>query len=383
MKALVFSTVFPNAAQPMHGLFVFERARHMRAHAELTVIAPVSWLVRLRHRVPYREIRGGLTVLHPTFFYTPGIFKALDGFCLFLSSLWTVWRVRREFPFELIDAHFAYPDGFAAVSLGRVFKCPVTVTLRGTLMELSRYRLRRRAIVHTLQRATRLVSVSRSLADCAIALGADATRLDVIPNGVDIERFFPMPRAEARRALGLQHRGRLLVSVGHLCPRKGFDRVLRVLRDVVAEAPDVMFAIVGGAGVERDNVAELQRIVHAESLDAHVVFAGPQPPAMVALWLNAADVFVLASDHEGCPNVVWEALACGRPVVATAVGETARMVPAFGGIVFDNAHDLAALKRCLLEALATEWNSDTIRSYAATHTWPGVAARVFNQWCQG
>ena len=380
MKVLVLSTVFPNPAQPLHGLFVFERARHMPAHAEVVVVAPVSWMLRLRQRVPHREVHGNLTVVHPTYFYVPGIMKALDGLCLFLSTLWTVRMLRREFAFDLIDSHFSFPEGFAAVMLGRWFGCPVTITLRGTIGHLSAQRLRRLAISWALRNATRLIAVGHPLKDSAVSLGADPSRVDVIPNGVDTRRFAPIDRADARAALGLPAEGRLIVSAGHLSPRKGFDRVLRVLPDLLADMPDLSFAIVGGAGVERDNVAALERLVRESSLEPHVIFTGAQPPERVALWMNAADVFVLASDNEGCPNVVWEALACGRAVVASKVGETDRMVPSWAGVLFDDAHDLPALRESLRRALQTDWDRTAIREHAAAHTWPRVAERVFAQW---
>jgi len=376
----VLSTVFPNPAQPLHGLFVFERARHMPAHAEVVAVAPVSWMIRLRHRVPYREVNGNLTVIHPTYFYVPGIMKALDGLCLFLSTLWAIRTLQREFPFDLIDSHFSFPEGFAAVMLGRWFRCPVTITLRGTIGHLSVQRLRRLAISWALRNATRLIAVGHPLAALAVSLGADPARVDVIPNGVDTRRFSPVDRAEARATLGLPAGGRLIVSAGHLSPRKGFDRVLRVMPDLLADMPDLSFAIVGGAGVERDNIATLERLVRESSLESHVIFTGAQPPEQVALWMNAADVFVLASDNEGCPNVVWEALACGRAVVASKVGETDRMVPAYAGVLFDDAHDLPALRESLRQALQTEWDRVAIREHAAAHTWPRVAERVFAQW---
>ena len=115
-------------------------------------------------------------------------------------------------------------------------------------------------------------------------------------------------------------------------------------------------------------------------LARHVVFTGARPPEEVALWLNAADVFVLASDYEGCPNVVWEALACGRPVVATKVGEIERMVPPFGGILFDHADDGEALLQCLVDALHRDWDQEQIRAYAERHTWDRVASRLLRQW---
>src|SRR5262249_9158798 len=155
----------------------------------------------------------------------------------------------------------------------------------------------------------------------------------VIANGVDGSRFAPRDRDECRKELGLPLTGRLLVSVGHLSPRKGFHRVLAVLPELLREFPDLTFAVVGGTEDGFGYDAELRKVADKHGVSGHVLFAGPRPPAEVALFLGAADLFVLASAREGCPNAVWEAMACGRPVVATRVGEVDRMVPEYAGVL--------------------------------------------------
>lgn len=381
MKALVFTTVFPNPAQPTQGLFVFERIHHLARIADVRVVAPISWRVRLGASVPTQELNAGLEVSHPTFFYVPGLFKILDGFMLFCSTAWTLRRIRREFAFDLIDAHFTFPDGFAAILLGRWFGCPVTITERGTVTQLSPYRLRRLAMGWAFRRASCVIAVAQPLADRALKLGAGPNRVVVIPNGVNTNSYAPCDQSKARRQLGLRIDRRVIVSVGRLIPSKGFGRILRVLPEVLRHEPNLVAAIVGGNPVgERGNFAELQRLVADRGLSDRVIFTGEQPPAAVALWLNAADVFVLASDMEGCPNVVWEALACGRPVVATKVGEVERMVPQHAGILLDDADDATALTKALLEALDRRWDAAAIRAHAEAHTWFDVAERVLEQW---
>jgi glycosyltransferase involved in cell wall biosynthesis len=382
MKVLVFTTVFPNPAQPTHGLFVFERIRHLTPFTDIRIVAPVCWPVRLRQRVAHVEMRDSIAVLHPTFWYLPGVFKVIDGLFLFCSSVIAVARLRRGFRFDLIDAHFSFPDGFAAVLLGLVFRCPVTITVRGTLGQLLKYRLRRIAAMLALRGATRVLAVSSPLADQAMSLGVDRARLEVIPNGVDAGRFAPLDRLEARARLAIPVEQRLIVSVGHLSRRKGFHRVIAVLPRLFDAYPTVSLAVVGGPGVERDNARDLQRQVRAPQVAARVVLAGAQPPDIVRIWLSAADLFVLASDFEGCPNVIWEALACGLPVVATRVGDIPRMVPPFAGLLFDDPDDAASLERCLRSALDRTWDRDAIRTHAAQHSWQSVAQRVLWNWRQ-
>jgi len=381
MRVLAFTTVFPSAAHPQHGLFVKERLRHCAAHAEIRVVAPRAFFDRAP--APREEQIAGLRVTHPTFFYTPRIGKPLDGLALYASARAEVRRVAAGFRPGLVDAHFGFPDGFAAVRLAAMLGVPCVITLRGTEpMVATIGKLRRRALAAALAGADRLIAVSHPLADLARELVAETGRamppVAVIANGVDSARFAPGDAAAARRELGLPESGRLLVSVGHLSPRKGFQRVLRVLPEVFAAAPELRFAVVGGPGAEGDNSAELRRL--AARFGERVVFAGAQPPAGVAQWLRAADLFVLASDQEGCPNVVWEALATGLPVVATQVGEIPRMVPEAAGRLFAEPEDGPALRDALLAALAQPFDRAAIRAWAERHSWEGVAGRVAAEW---
>ena len=121
--------------------------------------------------------------------------------------------------------------------------------------------------------------------------------------------------------MGADGDSRLIICVGHLVPLKGFHRVIAALKDLREEFPDLTLVIVGGSVTASGNYAQqLHRLVADLGLSGHVIFAGPLPAARVADWLNASDLFVLCSDREGCPNVVWEAMACGRPVVSPKVG---------------------------------------------------------------
>ena len=149
MRALVLSSVYPTSAMPLRGLFVRERTRHLAATCKLQVVAPIPWFpgnrwLRGANRssaVPLKQ-QDGFPVLHPRFLSVPRYAKSADGLLYFLSLLPCVVRLRRRFAFDLIDTHFAYPDGFAGVLFGQFFKVPVAVTLRGTEVPFARYRLR-------------------------------------------------------------------------------------------------------------------------------------------------------------------------------------------------------------------------------------------------
>ena len=380
MRVLTLSTIFPNPAQPMLGPFVFERIDHAARHVDVRVIAPIAWFGRSRS-VPRSIVRSNLRIEHPTFFYLPGALKFLDGVFLFLSILPTVRRLRRTFDFEVIDAHFGTPDGVAAVLLGGWFRRPVVITLRGFEHQFVKYRSRRMVMGWALRRATRVIAVSRPLAQLAQSLGAAADRVDVIENGVDVEKFAPVPQSEARRFVGIDGGERILICVGHFVPLKGFHRVVGALPHLRREFPNLILVLVGGSSASAGGyLQQVQELTARLNLEAHVRFTGPLPQERVAEWLNASDVFVLSSDREGCPNVVWEAMACGRPVVSPKVGAVEQMVPSDAGILFDDPRDTDALHRSISAALKTNWDAQRIRRHAEAHTWSSVAQRVIEQW---
>jgi glycosyltransferase involved in cell wall biosynthesis len=378
MRVLVFTTTYPNPAQPTHGVFVQERLCRLARFADLRVVAPYPWWYR--GPVAKREERAGLEVHHPTFWYVPRFLKFLDAFFLFLSSLSCVTRLRRNFDFDLIDAHFLYPDGVAAALLGWWFKRPVVITSRGTLPGHLARPLHRVLMRRAAAWAATVIAVSHNLADMILQLGVAVAKVEVIPNGVDTERFRPLDKREVRQQLNIPAACRLLVSVGHLSPRKGFQRVLRVLPELVSEFPDLKFVIVGGPAVVGNNAPELYRLTRELGLGEHVFLAGAKQPDEVALYLNAADLFVLATDFEGCPNVVNEALACGVPVVVSRVGEVDRMVPEGCGLLVDDPHDLPQLRHQLQEGLRHFWDRSAIRRAVEGRTWDAVAERVVEQW---
>jgi glycosyltransferase involved in cell wall biosynthesis len=381
MKVLVFTTVFPNPSQPLHGLFVMERIRHSAQHAEVRVVSPVEWHMRWSGQaVPKRSDQAGMLVEHPTFFYIPRLFKCLDGLFLFLSALPCVARLRKEFDFDLVDAHFAFPDGCAAALLGWWFRRPVVITERGTLVEIWPHLLRRQAVRWAFRRAERVIAVADCLARRVADLGISPDRIAVIENGVDTVKYTAIDRNEARARLGLQSAGQMLVSVGRLSQEKAFHRVVEALPGVLLDCPNLTYALVGGAVAGGGYARRLRRIIAALGLAQRVALVGPRPPGQIALWLSAADVFVLPSDYEGCPNAVWEALACGRPVVATRVGEVERMVPPFAGILFNPGDGSETLRRCLVDALRRPWDERRIRGHAELHTWDKIATRVMRQW---
>lgn len=382
---VVFSALFPSAVRPGAGLFIRERMFRVAHHRPLAVISPQPWfpgqaLIRLvrpgyRPQAPALEIQQGIRVYHPRYLALPGLLRRFDGWSMALASVGLLRTLRRQGA-RLIDAHFAYPDGEAATRLGRWFKLPVTVTLRGTEVPHSHNPALRARLSRTLKAADRVFSVSDSLRRLAIELGAPEANTEVVGNGIDIARFQPVDRNAARQKYGLPRDARVLVSVGALVERKGMHRVIDLMPALLERHPGLHYLIVGGASPEGDNRAELAAQVARLGLADRVHFLGALPPDDLKWPLSAADVFVLATGNEGWANVFLEAMACGLPVVTTDVGGNAEVVcrDELGSIV--PFGDSAALQQALDAALDKDWDRAAILDYARDNQWDRRVAQL-------
>ena len=227
---------------------------------------------------------------------------------------------------------WAFPDGVGAVALARLLGVPAVVKVHGTDMNVL---ARRPSIAQNLRwalpRARRVVAVSRPLGDAVASFGVPRERIDIVPNGVDAELFHPRDRNAARSELG--HPGderRWLLYVGRLEKPKGVLDLLEAFSILSRRRDDVRLVIVGD-GSERGALARAA----ASELGDRVLVVGQRPLEDVPRWLAACHALVLPSWAEGTPNVVLEALACGRRVVATSVGGTPELIsgPGLGELV--------------------------------------------------
>jgi teichuronic acid biosynthesis glycosyltransferase TuaC len=376
---VVLSSLFPSSVQPSAGLFIRERMFRVGRQLPLTVVAPTPWfplqsLLRRRRPgfrpgAPRHERQSGFDVWFPRFLSVPGALKGLDGALMALGALPRLWRLKRSGRLDLIDAHFAYPDGYAAGLLGRWLRVPVAITLRGTEQRLAQDPAMAPRLRLALQRAGQVFAVSESLRQVGLTLGALPEKVCVVGNGVDLEKFHPMPRSEARQALGLPLHAPVLVSVGGLVPRKGFHRVIELLPALRQLHLGLVYLVVGGPSPEGDMTAELKRQVALAGLEDCVRFLGALPPERLRVPLSAANVFVLSTANEGWANVFLEAMACGLPVVTTAVGGNAEVVcsPELGTVV--PFGDAAQLQAAVSAALSRDWDAGAIRRHAEANTW--------------
>ncbi|MEE9393072.1 MAG: glycosyltransferase [Planctomycetota bacterium] len=385
-RVLSVSTIFPSSDRPTEGVFVHQRQKHLPQEFKVDVVRmrpsfPI--LDRLRpHLAPQSkdfETVDGLGVHDLRFYYTPRFFKSWDGDHLARCLL--RWLNARPETYDLLDAHFAFPTGYGVVKVARKLGIPSMMTLRGTMPSyLSDARAAK--IREGLLGADHVVAVSQSLADQACELAGQDLLVTVIGNGVDTERFRPNDRVSARAKIsgvpGCQDlsEGPVLLTVGGLVPRKGVQRVLEVMPAVLERHPRARYLVVGGGGAEGNFESELRSRRAALGLETAVSFVGPIAPERLADFYCAADLFVLATANEGWANALQEALACGTPVVTTAVGGNSEVVGGQEQGIVVPFGDTPALESAVLAALDLEFDRSVIARWGRRRDWNDVGREV-------
>ncbi len=371
MKILTITTLYPNAASPSHGVFVENRLDFFRRRtgAEIRVIAPVPWFPSAAPMfgtyaqfaaAPDREVRRGVEVVHPRYTIPPKIGMTYAPFALGRAFEREARAMLAEgWDFDLIDAHYLYPDGVAAARLARRLGKPFVMTARGSdVTELATYPRQRRMILDAVIRADAVIAVAAALKDDLVRLGAPAEKIRVLRNGVDLDLFRPIDRAASRAALNVD--GVVLASVGGLIPRKGHDIAVKALAEMPAAT-----LLIAGRGPEE---AALKSLAAQTGVAQRVRFLGQLPHDALVDVYNAADALVLASTREGWPNVLLEAMACGTPAVAADAGGAREVIreAAAGRVLKERTPEaLAAALRDVLNAS----DRAATRAYAERHSW--------------
>lgn len=329
MRLLTFSTLFPNAQRPGHGIFVETRLRHLLASGQATsrVVAPVPWFPATHPvfgqyasfaKVPEREVRFDIQVDHPRYFLPPKVGMHIAPHMLAMAARPCIGRMMDEgYDFDLIDAHYFYPDGVAATKLGKYFNKPVVITARGSdITLLPSYPRPRKLILEAAANASGVITVCNALKDELVRLGVNQDHIVSLRNGVDLQLFRPVDRESARKELGLSTF--TLLTVGHLVPVKGHELIIRSL-PLLPE----MRLLIAGNGILKQSLENLAKELRVSD---RVTFLGALRQDELRTYYGAADAMILASEREGWANVLLESMACGTPVVASTVWGTPEVV---------------------------------------------------------
>ena len=396
LRVLTLSTLFPNGAEPNLGVFVERQTLALAARPDVAVevVAPVGlpvWpLSRHRHYaaralLPLEEERNGLRVHRPRFTVWPRVGESRTPAAMARALLPLLRRIRARFAFDVIDAEFFWPDGPAAMILARALGIPFSVKARGSdIHHWGAGPATAGQVLAAGRAADGLLAVCAAMKGAMVDLGMPADKIAVHHTGVDADRFRPVDRPAAKRALGIA--GPLLVAPGALIPRKGHRHAL----DALAFLPEAAL-LIAGDGPERDSLVSRAR---ALGVSERVRFLGAVAHAEMPALLAAADVAVLPTTAEGLANVWVEALACGTPVVTADVGgarevidcaDAGRLVPRDGAAIaaavraiLDDPPDPLRVRRCA-ERFSWERNAAELHAHLGglcEHGRGGAATRA-------
>jgi glycosyltransferase involved in cell wall biosynthesis len=382
IRVLTLSTLFPDVTRPNFGVFVERQTQGLAAAdgVAVRVVAPIGLppgpLAHIQHAdkltVPRHELWRGLDVYRPRFTSIPAVRGRWHVNRLVHALTPLLDRIRHDFPFDVIDASFFFPDGPAAVALGKRYGVPISIKARGAdIHHWGRQRPTAAQVSAAAQAADGLLAVSASMRDDMATLGLPADRIRVHHTGVDLDRFQPVvDRSVAKAALGVT--GPLVLSLGALIPRKGHDLVI----EAVAALPHCSLAIAGN-GPERDRLiargAEL-------GLGDRLHMLGSVPHGDLPAICAAADVMALASASEGLANAWIEALACGTPIVISDAGGAREVVTsrAAGRVV---PRDAGAFAAAITDLLAAPPQPHAVRASALPFTWQANTAALVDHLC--
>ncbi|MFN3649550.1 MAG: glycosyltransferase family 4 protein [Armatimonadota bacterium] len=385
MRILLLTSYFPRSTDPVRGMFNYQQAHALARHCEVKVVAPVQWFpVRLWHgagpdSAPYRETVGELTTWHPRYFLPPRIGRDFYSLQMAAWVLPRLARIRREYPFDVLLATWAFPDVIVGALAARLWNVPLLAKVHGSDINVQTdFPLRRKQIRWALDQAHRVLAVSGALRERLIGLGVPAERIMVHHNGVDRERFRPGDRAEARRHLKIPVEGKALVYVGYMNPPKAVNVLIDALGELRASGRlDFTAHLVGCGPLKEDLEAQARSLGLAES----VVFHGRRPHDEIPHWMRAADVFCLPSIREGCPNVVLEALASGCPLVSTRVGSVPDMVDPTAAVLVPPGES-SPLAEGIRTALDRQWDPEALRRSVSHYDWDTSARALYEAACE-
>jgi glycosyltransferase involved in cell wall biosynthesis len=369
-RVLIVSNLFGDPWNVSRGTFNQQQFGRLAERMDVTVLVPVSWLSVLRRPLAYRGLRDAAMQRWPgvdyvIFWYPPGFGRRLHAACLFLSL--ALQRLTSFLPgrFDCVMASWGYPDAVAVGALAALSGTPFVAKVHGSDINVFATEGGRRGQIRwALHRARHVIAVSRALAARVAQLGVPQERTTVLYNGVDPQRFHPLPRDASKQDLGYAPDERVLLFVGNVQASKGCGELLEAFCRLSGQRPEARLAVAGTG----PQVPDLKALAAQRGCADKVRFVGRLPHEAVIRWFGAADLLCLPSHAEGVPNVVLEAMACGRPVVATDVGGIPEVLPSFAGTMVP-PRDVDALEAALQRALDTRWDETRIVAHARTFDW--------------
>jgi glycosyltransferase involved in cell wall biosynthesis len=380
-RVLVVTSLFPRPDRPLWGVFNFQSVSALKRFADLQVISPISFVDKINDLVSKHVLKagrksssrpvyeaGGLSPIYPLYLSIPFLGRWLNGYLQHLALIKEARRMHGRAPFDVILCYWIYPDGYAARLLSVRLGIPYIVVALGSDLNIIGHAEQTRGVVYkTLADSAQVITVSEALCTEALNLGASREKCMVIRNGVDRNLFHPLDRSKCRDDLKIDEKKKVLLFVGTLDPIKGPDILIEALS--LLREDERPLTLIVGAGPSR---RALQKKTQKLGLAPSVRFISVVPYGKMPVYLNAADLLCLPSRHEGCPNVILEAQACGTPVIASSVGGIPELITQDMQGVMVKASSSENLAAAIKNCLARTWDRNAI-ALSGKRSWDDVA----------
>lgn len=378
-KILLITNLFPNPQEPLRGIFIYNMVKALRQQSDMIIISPLPWFPKLAFLkkfktwyryavVPQKYKIDGREVLSPKYLAPPKL-GVLHAFFIFISLLPLIMKLNRVYNITMLNAHWVFPDGVAVSWIAKLLRLPLVLSSRGCDINIySEYKTRRTQIIRALRYASKVTAVSSALGKVIERLGIEKDNIEVIRNGIEFDRFNIKDKYACRLKLGLKANCRIILFVGRLIEVKGLRYLIEAVANLTKERKDLKLLIVGEGGAQHT----YQRMAEELGIEEHIVFLGNKSRDEISYWYGACDAFCLPSLKEGCPNVILEALASGRPVIGANVGGIPELVNENNGILF-TPRDAQALTSALSSVLDREWVARDISKTVSDFTWNRAA----------
>lgn len=378
MNILVMSQMYPSKKKPRLGIFIKREVEAISSYFKVKVLSPRA---NFFGRKDINLKKSDMDIAYPNYFPLPGkFFSPIKGIWFFLFTFNLIKRITKEFNFDIIHAYRVYPEGVAAILLGKLFKKPVVISARGSDINVSTQNyLIRRQISYAIKRAKKVITVSRALKKRLKDLGVSEERVYVMPKGVGLNQFRVMCKAEAREKLNLPQDRKIILYVGNLVDIKNPSALIKSILYIPEKDRNNYFFVMVGSGNLR---SRLEREIDNNNCNSFFHLVGDVDSSQIPLWMNAADVLTLTSFNEGMPNVLYEAFACGLPVIAANVGGVPEVIEngKNGFLIEPNQYELLAqsIVRLTLDKSIREKFSKAGRYYIEKNnlTWQENALKV-------
>jgi len=318
-RILAISHLYPVPHDEFHGLFVHQQMKGLINQGyEVKTIAPVAWgPFPINHmsrkwkaysEVPEYAVMDGIEVFYPRYLVFPkAFFFASSGSRLYHGIKGLVGNIHQRFPFDLIHAHAALPDGYAAMLLSKRYEKPLVTAFLSTDLDITIHRNRKcfNAIHKVFKSSAKVIAPSPRLRETLHQqMGVNS---DIISYGIYKEEIFT-----GNTTLSKQYKGRsILLSVSRLIPTKGVELNIKAIAKLQEKYPDIYYLIIG-EGKER---ARLEKLVQDLNLQSKVQFLGQLPHQKVMEYMSMCDIFSLPSWQETFGLVFLEAMAHGKPII--------------------------------------------------------------------